>query len=111
MIVMGSYLVIDYLFLWTIDIKESKPDSGYYQAHIPPEGRVVSARTAYLVFVLLMLGTALVADQLVSHIETFDSFLPLWVSSLMWSVPVSAVLSARILEYYHERISRRRRKQ
>ncbi len=111
MIIVGSFLIVDIAFENIIDFKESRPGSGFYQAILIPFGdKVVSPYKAYLVFVLLMLATAFLADRLVGVAQGVDSLLPLWASSLMWSIPVSGVLSLKMLDYYRETIRLRRKK-
>ena len=111
MVIIGGYIVVDWLFEKLLDIRESRQGSGLYQAHVPPLGdRIVSAQKAYLVFVCLMLGTAVLSDLLVRLAQNLDAALTLWESSFMWSIPISALVALRLLGSYREGVYPLRRK-
>ena len=94
--IVGSYLIVDRIMATFIQVRRKR-------AFTPFSKKPLSPTKAYLLFIALILFTAVVADQFATAIlGTTQQALGSLLSVVFWSVLLSGVLSTVLLESYGE---------
>jgi hypothetical protein len=118
-VILGAYFFVD----WAIDTffsveKESSIDEtgkgvkvsyhAYYLPYAKPKDRKeLTPKKAYIVFLLLVLITTIIGGLVLTGAQILDAHIPLWMSSLVWSVLVSVWLYTSYLRLFGEKITLR----
>jgi hypothetical protein len=103
-----GYIIADILLATFLDIDRSEKDPTVYQATIPRWGnKIVPAYATYFLFVLLMVITAAIAGPFALAVGGQGAILPLWESSFGWSIPVSVLVSLRLLKLFRAKLGPR----
>lgn|GEM_PF-2326100 len=120
-VILGAYIFVDWAMAGTFFSVEKEcaiDESGkgikvsYHAYYLPyaqgNQKKEIEPRLAYFVFVILIVVTTIIGGLLLKGAQFLNSRLPLWESSFLWTLLVSAFLYDSYLRPYGERISLKR---
>jgi amino acid transporter len=114
-VILGAYVFVDWFIdgtFFSVEKECTVDQSGkavetyhaYYRPYAKGKDRIeVDPKQSYLIFMVLIIISTIIGGFVLTGAQFLDSHIPLWLSSLVWTVLISAWLSDSHSRLYGKR--------